>query len=192
MARDAFRFTEIHSAARTRPKSIEAMVAVTVRRSQGDRLIMKGWAVRERRKPAPFCSLADAAPDRWRFHTRGVFYGRLDAVAYPSRLSNCGFTVDLEPDLPSGRLEISAWATDPEQNKAARRRWQRRVSLISRLIRHIDKPCREICCGRSPRQLWPMFELLGTDPRCKARRGRLTTGAWRDRDISLHASRDPG
>jgi len=85
--------------------------------------------VRERGKPAPFVLFACRAPDRPAVPICGVFYGKRDAVAYPSRFRNCGFTVDLEPDLPSGRLEISAWATDPGQNKAAQLMQPRLIDL---------------------------------------------------------------
>ena len=80
----------------------------------------------------------------------------------------------------TGRAASQESITPPGRRIQDRTRlpnWRSRVSLISRLTRrHRDKPRREICCERLPRQLWPMFKLLGTDPRCKARRGRLTTG----------------
>ena len=82
---------------------------LTVCDVKGDHLIMKGWALREPRKPAPFVLFAYRAPDRPAVPFAVSSTGDSTPWLIRHGFRNCGFTVDLEPDLPSGRLEISAW-----------------------------------------------------------------------------------
>ena len=90
---------------------------------------MKGWAVRERGKPAPLVLFAYRALDRPAVPFAVSSTGNSTPWLIRHGFRNCGFTVDLEPDLPSGRLEISAWAMDPGQNKAAQLAQPRLIDL---------------------------------------------------------------
>jgi hypothetical protein len=85
----------------------------------GDRLTIKGWALREEKKPAPFVLLAYRARGQTAIPFAVAPTGDSTPGLIRRGLRSCGFRLDLEPDLPPGRVEISAWATNPKENEAA-------------------------------------------------------------------------
>ena len=88
---------------------------------------MKGWVCAKEETGALCLFCYRARPPGGSI--RGVFYGSSTPWLIRHGFRNCGFRVDLEPDLPSGRLEISAWATDPGRNKAAQLAQPRLIDL---------------------------------------------------------------
>ncbi len=86
---------------------------------KGTRLTMKGWACGEGKKPASFVLFAYRVQGQRSIPFAIAPTGETTPGLVRHGLRNCGFRLDLEPDLPPGRVEISAWATNPGEKEAA-------------------------------------------------------------------------
>ena len=87
---------------------------------RGRQLRMKGWALTERGKPAPFVLFADRTNGAEAIPFSVAPTGNPSPKRAPRGVRNCGFEIKLdEPELPEGFVEISAWAINPELNQVA-------------------------------------------------------------------------
>lgn len=102
---------------------------LTVCEVKGGRLTMKGWAMGEEKKPAPFVLFAYSAADRPALPFAVSSTGDSTPWLIRHGFRNCGFRVDLKPDLPSGRVEISAWAVNPGHERIAQLAQPRLIDL---------------------------------------------------------------
>ena len=86
---------------------------------KGTRLRLKGWAMRDGKKPAPFVLLAYRAVGQAAIPFAVAPTGDSSPGLIRRGRRNCGFQIKLEkPDLPQGQIEISAWAINPLKNEA--------------------------------------------------------------------------
>ena len=82
---------------------------------------MKGWAaVANGARPAPFILFADRTAAGAAVPFSVATTGNPSPKGAPAGLRNCGFEIRIaDPDLPAGRVEISAWALDPQRDEIA-------------------------------------------------------------------------
>ncbi|CAN5464443.1 hypothetical protein BH18VER2_BH18VER2_08010 [soil metagenome] len=81
------------------------------------RLLLKGRAMREGKTPAPFVLFAYRTTGETAIPFAVAPTGESSPGLIRRGLRNCGFRLEREPDLPPGRIEISAWAMNPERNQ---------------------------------------------------------------------------
>ena len=96
------------------------------------RLRMKGWAVRHGKKPAPFVLLAYRAGGQAAIPFAVAPTGDSSPGLIRRGRRNCGFKLELEPDLPRGQIEISAWAIDPQTNQVEQLAGSHLIEIASR------------------------------------------------------------
>jgi hypothetical protein len=84
------------------------------------RLRMKGWALIESGKPAPFVLFAARTNGTEAIPFSVAPTGNTTPKLAQRGLRDCGFEIQIDkPELPEGLIEISAWAVNPERNEVA-------------------------------------------------------------------------
>ena len=94
---------------------------------------MKGWAaVANGTRPAPFILFADRTAAGAAVPFSVATTGNPSPKGAPAGLRNCGFEIRIaDPDLPAGRVEISAWALDPQRDEIAQLEPPRYIQIPS-------------------------------------------------------------
>ncbi|MDQ3116864.1 MAG: hypothetical protein M3Q86_09695 [Verrucomicrobiota bacterium] len=117
MARDAMISPESVPELKPRASVDRSHGILEVCEVKAGRLKMKGRAVRDGKKPAPFVLFAYRAIGGSAIPFAVAPTGDSSPGLIRRGLRNCGFRLEREHDLPRGQIEISAWAMDPPRNE---------------------------------------------------------------------------